>query len=47
MRERTFFETWQRLAFDNKLGQFEYYDMYIVGGLQIHQLDQNDRKDTV
>ena len=43
MRERTFFETWQRLAFDNRSWNVEYYDMY-TGSLDIHQLDQNNRK---
>ena len=43
MRERTFFETWQRLSFDNRTFAFEYYDKY-VGSLDIHQLDENNNK---
>ena len=43
MRERTFFETWQRLAFDNRTFAFEYYDKY-TGSIDIHQLDDNNRK---
>ena len=43
LREKTFFETWQRLAFDNRSWNVEYYDMY-TGSLDIHQLDQNNRK---
>ena len=43
MRERTFFETWQRLAFDNRTFAFEYYDKY-TGSIDIHQLDENNRK---
>ena len=42
-REKTFFETWQRLAYDNRSWNIEYYDMY-TGSLDIHQLDQNNRK---
>ena len=43
MREKTFFETWQRLAYDNRAWNFEYYDTY-TGSLNIHQLDENNRK---
>ena len=43
MRERTFFETWQRLSFDNRTFAMEYYDKY-VGSIDIHQLDENNKK---
>ena len=43
LKEKTFFETWQRLAFDNRAWKLEYYDTY-TGSLDIHQLDENNRK---
>ena len=43
MREKTFFETWQRLAYTPQTWSMGYYDNY-VGGLQIHQLDQKDKR---
>ncbi len=43
LKEKTFFETWQRLAYDNRAWNFEYYDTY-AGSLNIHQLDENNRK---
>ena len=43
MREKIFFETWQRLAFNNTTWALGYYDDY-VGSVDIHQLDENDNK---
>ena len=43
MREKTFFETWQRLAYNPQTWSMGYYDSY-VGGLQIFQLDQKDKR---
>ena len=43
MREKTFFETWQRLAYTPQTWSMGYYDNY-AGGLQIHQLDQKDKR---
>ena len=43
LREKTFFETWQRLAFDPISFDVGYYNSY-VGGIQIYQLDEQDRR---
>ena len=43
MREKLFFETWQRLAFDPISFDVGYYNSY-VGGIQIYQLDEQDRR---
>ena len=43
MREKLFFETWQRLAFDPQSWALGYYDDY-VGSVDIHQLDEQDNK---
>ena len=43
LREKTFFETWQRLAYDNRSWHIEYYDSY-TGSIDIHQLDINNNK---
>ena len=43
MNEKLFFETWQRLAFDPQSWALGYYDDY-VGAVDIHQLDQSNRK---
>jgi len=43
MNEKLFFETWQRLAFDPQSWGLGYYDDY-VGAVDIHQLDQSNRK---
>ena len=43
LREKTFFETWQRLAFDPQSWALGYYDDY-VGSVDIHQLDEQDNK---
>jgi len=42
-REKKFFETWQRLAYNPQTWAMGYYDEY-SGGMQIFQLDQNDRR---
>jgi len=43
LREKKFFETWQRLAYNPQSWSMGYYDDY-SGGLQIFQLDQKDRR---
>ena len=43
MKEKRFFETWQRLAYNPQTWSLGYYDEY-SGGLQIYSLDQNDRR---
>ena len=43
MREKLFFETWQRLAYNPQTWSMGYYDDY-SGGIQIFQLDQKDRR---
>ena len=43
LREKTFFETWQRLAFDPITFDIGYYNSY-VGNIQIYQLDEQDRR---
>ena len=43
MREKTFFETWQRLAYNTQTFDIGYYKSYI-GGIQIYQLDEKDRR---
>ena len=43
MREKSFFETWQRLAYNPQTWSMGYYDDY-SGALEIHQLDQQDRR---
>lgn len=43
MRERKFFETWQRLSFNPQTWAMGYYDDY-SGGIQIFQLDQGNRR---
>ena len=43
MREKLFFETWQRLAYNPQTWSMGYYDNY-SGGLQIFQLDQKDKR---
>ena len=42
-KEKKFFETWQRLAYNPQTWSLGYYDEY-SGGLQIYSLDQNDRR---
>ena len=43
LRERKFFETWQRLAYNPQTWAMQYYDSY-TGSLDIYQLDNNDRR---
>ena len=43
LREKTFFETWQRLSYNPQTWSMGYYDSY-VGGMQIYQLDQQDKR---
>ena len=42
-RERKFFETWQRLAYNPQTFAMNYYDDY-TGTIQIYQLDQNGNR---
>jgi len=42
-KEKKFFETWQRLAYNPQTWSMGYYDNY-SGGLQIFQLDQKDKR---
>ena len=41
MREKRYFESWQRLSYDNITWSMQYYENYI-GGVQIFQLDEED-----
>jgi len=43
MREKTFFENWQKLAFNHQTFAVNYYDDY-VGTIQIYQLDQKNNR---
>ena len=43
MREKKFFETWQRLAYNPQTFAMGYYDDY-VGTIQIYQLDQEKNR---
>ena len=44
LREKNFFDTWQRISFDPLTWSMGYYDDY-VGTIQIYQLDEkNERK---
>ena len=43
MREKKFFETWQRLSFNPQTFAMGYYDDY-VGTIQIFQLDEQDNR---
>ena len=43
LKEKIFFETWQRLAYNNQAWNFEYYDTY-TGSIDIFQLDESNRK---
>ena len=43
MREKKFFETWQRLAYNPQTFAVNYYDDY-VGTIQIYQLDQRENR---
>ena len=41
MREKLYFETWQRLAYNVQTWAMQYYEDY-VGAVQIFQLDENN-----
>ena len=41
MREKRYFEAWQRLSYDNVTWSMQYYENYI-GAVQIFQLDEED-----
>ena len=43
MREKTYFETWQRLAYNPQTWSMGYYHDY-VGTVQIYQLDENNKR---
>ncbi len=43
LKEKRFFETWQRLAYDPLTWSMGYYDDY-TGGIQIYQLDEKDQR---
>ena len=43
MREKKFFETWQRLAYNPQTFAMGYYDDYI-GSLDIHTMDEQNKK---
>ena len=43
LKEKVFFETWQRLAYNPQTWNMQYYDDY-VGSMKIFQLDENDRQ---
>ena len=43
MKEKLFFETWQRLSYNPQTWTMGYYDDY-VGGIQIYQLDEKDKR---
>ena len=43
LREKLFFETWQRLAYNPQTWSMGYYDDY-TGGIQIYQLDQKNKR---
>ena len=43
MKEKKFFETWQRLAYNPQTWAMQYYNDYI-GSIKIFQLDETDRQ---
>ena len=43
MKEKTYFETWQRLAYNPQTWSMGYYHDY-VGTIQIYQLDEQDKR---
>ena len=43
MREKLYFETWQRLAYNVQTWAMQYYEDY-VGSVQIFQLDEKDNR---
>ena len=43
MREKRYFESWQRLSYDTVSWSMQYYEDYI-GAVQIYQLDEKDNR---
>ena len=43
MKEKRFFETWQRLAYNPQTWSMQYYNDY-VGSIKLFQLDETDRQ---
>ena len=43
LKEKQFFETWQRLCYNPQTWAMQYYDSY-VGSMDIYQLDKNNRR---
>ena len=43
MKEKRFFETWQRLAYNPQTSSMQYYNDY-TGSIKIFQLDETDRQ---
>jgi len=43
MKEKRFFETWQRLAYNPQTWSMQYYNDY-TGSIKIFQLDETDRQ---
>ena len=43
MKEKRFFETWQRLAYNPQTWAMQYYNDY-VGSIKLFQLDETDRQ---
>ena len=43
MKEKQFFETWQRLAYNPQTWSMQYYNDY-VGSIKLFQLDETDRQ---
>jgi len=43
LKEKRFFETWQRLSYNPETWSMGYYDDY-TGGVQIYQLDEQDNR---
>jgi hypothetical protein len=43
MKEKRFFETWQRMAYNPQTWAMQYYNHY-VGSIKIFQLDEEDRQ---
>ena len=43
MREKLYFESWQRQSFNTQTWSMQYYEDYI-GAVQIFQLDEEDNR---
>ena len=43
MKEKRYFETWQRLAYNPQTWAMQYYNDY-VGSIKLFQLDETDRQ---